>query len=165
MRSNPWKCHVWSTWLEDEELCQAINFATVSQEGPTCEGPMKVFVWQKVVFALPILYPHYIYPHYPQIVMSVFQRENPSIHTWELEIVIPTIIYTFLCGFPPLLSLHIQILERMIAQTLTTPNLRVKWGFGDVGKNWKKPIVGGCNQAELHVPGKLEKTRLRQVRW
>ena len=25
----------------------------------------KVFVWQKVVVTLPILYPHHIYPHYP----------------------------------------------------------------------------------------------------
>ena len=31
--------------------------------------------------------------------MSVFQRENPSKYTWELEIIIPTIIYTFPYGF------------------------------------------------------------------
>ena len=29
-----------------------------------------------------------------------FQRKNPRKYTWELEIVIPTIIYTILCGFP-----------------------------------------------------------------
>ena len=46
-------------------------------------------------FVLPILYLHYTYPHYPHIVRSAFQRENPRIHTWELEIVIPTIIYTY----------------------------------------------------------------------
>ena len=46
-------------------------------------------------FVLPILYPHYIYPHCPHIVGSFFQRENPRIHTLELEIVIPTIIYTY----------------------------------------------------------------------
>ena len=48
----------------------------------------------------------------------------------------------------------------MIAQTLATPNLSVKGGFGAARKHWKKPIVGGCNQVELRDPGKLEKTRL-----
>ena len=111
------------------------------------------------------LHPYYIYPHYPHIVKSVFQKENHSIHTWELEIVISIIIYTFLCGFLLLLPLQIQILERLIAQTLTTPNLSIKWGFGAARKYWKKPIIGGCNRAELHDLGKLEKTRLCQVLW
>ena len=62
---------------------------------------------KKLYFALPSLYPHYIYPHYPQIVRNVFQRENPRKYTWELEIVIPTTIYTFPCGFPLLLPLHL----------------------------------------------------------
>ena len=98
MRSNPQKGHVWSIWLENEELCQAVNFATVSREGPTRKGPTKVSIWQKIVFALPSLYPHYIYHHYLRIVRSAFSKENPSKYTWELEIVIPTIIYTFPCG-------------------------------------------------------------------
>ena len=63
----------------------------VSQEMPNCKRPTKVSVWQKVVFALLCLYPHYIYPYYPQI-MSAFHRENPRQYIWELEIVIPTII-------------------------------------------------------------------------
>ena len=36
--------------MEDEELCQAVIFTTVSREGPTREGLAKVFVWQNVVF-------------------------------------------------------------------------------------------------------------------
>ena len=116
-------------------------------------------------FVLPSLYPHYIYPHYPHIVRSAFQRENPRKYTWELEIVILTIIYTFPCGLPLFLSLYIQILERLIAQTLTTPNLSVKWGFGTAGKHWKKPIIGECNRAELWDPRKLEKTRFQEASW
>ena len=118
-----------------------------------------------VIFALPSLYPHYIYPYYAHIVRSAFQRENPRKYTWELEIVIPTIIYTFSYSFPLLLPLHIQILEWLIAQTFTTLNLSVKWGFGASRKHWKKPIVGGCNQAELRDPIKLEKTRFREASW
>ena len=54
---------------------------------------------KKLCFALRSLYPHYIYPNYSQSVRSSFQRENPRKYTWELEIVIPIIIYTFPCGF------------------------------------------------------------------
>ena len=61
----------------------------------------------KSLFALPILYPHYMYPHYPWIVKSAFQRENPSKYTWELEIVILTIIYTFPYGFPQTHTSHL----------------------------------------------------------
>ena len=125
-----------------------------------------------VMSVLPSLYPHYIYLHYPQYIPSLptyckecFHREYPSIHTWELENIIPTIIYTFPCDFPLLLPLHIQIFERLIAQTLTTPNLSVKWVFDTAGKHWKKPIVGGCNRVELRDPGKLKKTRFWEASW
>ena len=91
-------------------------------------------------FVLPSLYPHYMYPHYLRK------------YTWVLEIVIPTIIYTFPCGFTQLLPLHLYILERLITQTLTTPNLGVKWDFGVVWKHWKEPFIGGCNRAELQDP-------------
>ena len=64
-------------------------------------------------------------------------RENPSKNTWELEIVIPTILYTFV-EFPHLLPLHFHTIERLRAQTITTPFESVKWGFGAAGKHWKK---------------------------
>ena len=116
---------------------------------------LRVFRWQ----GLPTRYPrnilfcyfgissplclhlHYIYHHYPHIKRSAFQRENPRYNPWKLEIVIPTILYTILYGFPQLLPLHIQILEILIAQTLTKPILNVKWDFGTTGKHWKKPFV------------------------
>ena len=60
----------------------------------------ETFCLTKIKLLYQILYPHYKYPHYPWIVRSAFQRKNPRKCTWELEIVIPTIIYTFLCGFP-----------------------------------------------------------------
>ena len=103
-------------------------FVSVSRERPSHEILAKLSVWQKVMFcftkSLPILY---IYPHYPQIIRSAFQRENLRKYTWELEIVIPTIIYTFPCGFPQLLPLNLHILERLLTQTLTTLILSVKW--------------------------------------
>ena len=80
-------------------------------------------------------------PTLPTYWNECFQRENPSHNPWELKIVILTILYTIHCGFPQLLPLHIQILKRLIAQTLTTPILSGKWGFGAVRKHWKKPFV------------------------
>ena len=84
--------------------------------------------------------------------MSAFQRENPRKYTWEVEIVIPTIIYTFPYGFPQLLPLHLHIFERLLPQTLTTPILSVKWDFGAIWKHWKEPFIGGCNWAKLQDP-------------
>ena len=105
----------------------------------------KTLCWQKFYLLYQILYPHYIYPLYPQIIRSAFQRENHSKYTWELEIVIPTIIYTIPCGFSQLLPLHLYILERLLVQTLPILILSVKWDFGVAGKHWKEPFIGGCN--------------------
>ena len=114
----------------------------------TCE----TFCLAKRKVALPnSLLVLYIYPYYPRIVISVFLKENPSKYTWELEIVIPTIIYTFPLGFSLLLPLHLYILERFLAQTLTTPNLSVEWNFGAAGKHLKEPFSGGCNRVELRI--------------
>ena len=106
-KSNLQKGHVWSIWLEVEESHQAIKSTSVSREETSREVPVKLFVWKKDKVLYQILYPHYIYSHYLWIVRSAFQRENPSKYTWELEIVIPTIIYTFPCGFPLLLPLQL----------------------------------------------------------
>ena len=107
---------------------------------------------KKLCLVLPSLYSHYIYPHCPQIVRGAFQIENPRKYTWELEIVIPTIIYTFPSSFPQLLPLHLHFLERLQAQTFTTPILSVKWYFGTIGKYRKEPFIGGCNRVELRDP-------------
>ena len=39
--------------------------------------------------------------------------------------------------FPHLLPLHFQTIERLLAQTLTTPSESVKWRFGAARKHWK----------------------------
>ena len=105
--------------------------------------PRNILFCYFVIFDTPYLYPHYIYSYYPHMLKSVFQRENPSHNLWELKIVIPTIY----CGFSQLLHLYFQILEKLIAQTLTTPILCVKRGFGTARKYWKKSSFGGYNRA------------------
>ena len=65
---------------------------------------------------------------------------------------LPTILYIISLKFPLLLPLHLYILERFLAQTLTLPILSVERSFGAFGKHWKKPLSGGCNRAELRDP-------------
>ena len=131
--------------------------------------PRNIMFCYFVISDTPCLYLHYfllntIYTHITHILRGVFfQRENSSYNPWELEIVIPIILYTIHCGFPQLLPLHIQILERLIAQTLTTPILSVKWGFGVAGKHWKKPFVWWMQLGWIAWSGELEKTRFCQV--
>ena len=105
-------------------------------------------------------YTHYIYPHYPHIERSAFQRENPSHNPWELVIIIPTILYTIHCGFPQLLPIHFQIVERLIAHTITILILSVKWGFGVTGKYWKKPYIWWMQSGWIAWFGELENTSL-----
>ena len=130
-------------------------FSRIShREGLPARYRQNILFCQFIISYTPSLYPHYIYPHYPHIEKSTFQRENLSHYPWEWEIVI--ILYTIHCGFLQLLPLHIQILERLIAQTLTTPILSGKWDFGAARKHWKKPF-GGCNRAELRVSESLRR--------
>ena len=50
---------------------------------------------------------------------------------------------------PHLLPLHFHIIERLIAQTLTTPFQSVKWSFGTAGKHWKKPRMADATWSLL----------------
>ena len=102
---------------------------------------------------------HTIYTHK---CWGVLLRENPSQTPWELEIIIPIYLYTYACGFPKLLPLHFHNIERLIAQTLTTPFLSVKWAFGVARKHWKKPRMADATWSLLRDP-ELDKTRFREA--
>ena len=124
------KVHDWKM-----KSCARLDISRVScGQGQPMKDSRDSLFGKKLCFALPCIYTHYIYHHYPQIVRSAFQRENPRKYTWELEIFIPTIIYTFPCSFLQLLPLHLYILERLLVQTLTTLILSVKWDFGATGR-------------------------------
>ena len=136
-----------------------------SRVRPSPRDTHETFYFAFLEYLLHHVFTHYIYPHYPYIERSAFQRENPKYNPWELEIVMPTILYTIFCGFSQLPPFHIQILERLITQTLTTPILSVKWGFGAVGKYWKKPFVWWMQSGWIAWFRELEKVRLHQVNW
>ena len=142
-------------------MCPAHDWNAKSQERMVTAGFCEclagkaflrnILFCQFVISDTHYLYANYIYTHITHKCWGVLLRENPSHNPWELEIVISTILYTIHCGFPQLLPLHFHILERLLAQTLTTPILSVKWGFGAGGKHWKKPSFGRCNQAYCEI--------------
>ena len=97
------RAHNWNVNNHD-----SLEFSRVSRGwGPPAKYSRNILFCYFCYVVLLSIFPHYIYPHYPHIVRSAFQRENPIKYTWELEIIIPTIIYTFSYGFPLLLPLHI----------------------------------------------------------
>ena len=74
-----------------------------------------------------------------------FWREKTLVTHLSVRDCIPTIIYTISLKFSSTLSLHLHILERFLAQILTSSNLSVERSFGAYGEYWKKPLIGGCN--------------------
>ena len=156
----------WFSWVSHKKLtcekatCRAHDwkmkshaslevFTSVSWERPTHEGLVKLSVWQKVMFCLTMSLPILYIPTLPINCKECFFREKTLKYTLEST---PIIIYTFPCRFSQLLPLHLYILERLIAQILTTPILSVKWEFGAARKYWKEPFIGRCNWAELWNP-------------
>ena len=75
-------------------------FASISLVRPSHEGLAKLFVWRKIIICFTMSLPTWYIPSLPTNCNECFLERNPYKYTWELEIVIPTIIYTFLCGFP-----------------------------------------------------------------
>ena len=59
----------------------------------------ETFCFAKLSFLIHIFCTYTIYTHITHRCWRVLQRENPNHKPWELEIVIPTILYTITCGF------------------------------------------------------------------
>ena len=72
----------------DKTSWRQLCFASSSQVRPSCE-----------TLVIHTFYTHTIYTYITHRWWGVLQRENPSHKPWELEIVIPTFLYTIACGF------------------------------------------------------------------
>ena len=93
--------HVSDTWLECEESIQ-IEIA-VSREYLASKAfprdTRETFCFARLCYLIHTFCTHTIYTHITHKCKGVLQRENPSKTPWELEIVIPTILYIIVCGF------------------------------------------------------------------
>ena len=88
------------TWLECEESGQMV--AAVSHEYHAGKAlpwdTRKTFCSASLSNLIHTFCTHTIYTHITYKWIGKPLRENPNKNTWELEIVLPTILYTFVCG-------------------------------------------------------------------
>ena len=99
--------HVSCTWLECEELVQmeiaqmeTAMFYKYLVDKTFPRDTRKTFCFAKLSFLIHTFCAYTIYTHITHRCWGVLQRENPRHKPWQLEIVIPTYLYTFACGFP-----------------------------------------------------------------
>ena len=141
------------TWLECEESVQMET--AMSREYLAGKAfprnTRKTFCYARLYYLIHTFYTYTIYTHITHKWEEESLRENPSKKTWELEIVILTFLYTFYLWNFLISYLSISI-ERLIAQTLTTPFKSVKWSFGAAGKHWKKPRMADATWSLLRNP-------------
>ena len=90
-------------------MCPAHDWNAKSQERMVTAGfceclagkafPRNILFCQFVISDTHYLYANYISTHITHKCWEVLLRENPSHNPWELEIVIPTFLYTIYYGF------------------------------------------------------------------
>ena len=89
---------------------------------------------------------HTIYTHITHKFWGVFLRENPSHKPWELEIVIPTYLYTIACGFSltPTSSFpyHWEVDSPNTYQTLSKCQVRIwyRWEILEEARFWRMQL-------------------------
>ena len=107
----------------------------------------EIFCFAELLYLIHTICSHTIYTHITHRCWGVLLRENPSHYTWELEIVIPIILYTIHCGFSSTpTSLYPYPWEVDSPNTFHTL-LECQVRFWCCWKHWKKPSFGRCNRA------------------
>ena len=89
--------HDWNAKSQNRwrQLC----FASSSRVRPSRETPVKHSVLSDCHLWYTLSVPTLFYTHITHRCWGVLLRENSNHKPWELEIVIPTYLYTFACGF------------------------------------------------------------------
>ena len=104
---------------------------------------------------------HTIYTHITHNCWGVLLRENPSQKPWELEIAIPTYLYTFGCGFfstpTSPFPYHWKVDSPNTYHTLSECQVRI-WCCWEALEEAKD---GKCNMELVAGTGELDKTKVR----
>ena len=104
-----------------------------------------------------------IYTHITHKCEESFREKNPSKTAWELEIVIPTILYTFVLGisssptspFP----YHWEVDSPNTYHALWECQVKFWCCWEALEEAWN----GGCNMELVAGSGELDKTRFREA--
>ena len=104
-----------------------------------------------------------IYTHITHKCEGELLRENPSKNTWELEIVIPTILYTFVCGISssPIspFPYHWEVNSPNTYHTVWECQVR----FWCCWETLEEAKDGKYNMELVAGSGELDKTRFREA--
>ena len=103
------------------------------------------------------------YTIYTHMCWGVLLRENPNHKPWELEIVIPTYLYTFACGFSSTptspFPYHWEVDSPNTYHTLSECSMRF-WCCWEALEEVKD---GRCNMELVVGSGELDKTQFREA--
>ena len=157
--------HVPYTWLEYEESVQMETI--VSHEylagkaflQDTCE----TFCSAKLYYLIHTFCTYTIYTHITHKWCRELLRENPSQNTWELEIVIPTILYTFVSGISSSHTSPFPYHWKVNSQN----NYHTFWEcpvrFWCCWETLEEAKDGKCNMELVVGSGELDKTWFREA--
>ena len=119
----------------------------ILQVRPSREIPTKHSILLNCHFWYTLSVPTLYIPPLPTYVEEWFWEKTLATNLRVRDCYTHNSLHNPLWFFTQLIPLHFYILEKLIAQTFTTPILSVKWGFDAAGKHWKKPDFGECNRA------------------
>ena len=157
--------HVPCTWLECEESVQMET--AVSREYLVGKAFLRdtreTFCSARLYCLIHTFCTLIIYTHITHKCDGELLRENPSKNTWELEIVIPKILYTFVCGisssptspFP----YHWEVNNPNTYHTIWEFPVR----FWCCCETLEEAKDGRCNMELVAGSGELDKTRFQEA--
>ena len=89
--------HDWNAKSQDRLVTAGFRKCLAGKAFP--QDTRKTFCFVNLSYLIHTIYTHIIYTHITHKCLGVLLRENPNHNPWELEIVIPTFLYTIHCGF------------------------------------------------------------------
>ena len=89
--------HDWNAKSQDRMV--AVGFCEYLAGKAFPRDTYETFCFADLSYLIHTISTHTIYTYITHRCWGVLLRENPSHNLWELEIIIPTILYTIHCGF------------------------------------------------------------------
>ena len=161
------KCHVRSTWLEVEESCQTVVFASVSLVRPSRETVAKHSVWRFFKCDFPTLHPFYIYTlithkcvwgHSERKTLDRFFTTHTSIFKRESY---SSLVRNHRSLFS--IPLHYQTLRGDLYPNTIHTFLECSECFWSCWETLEEAKDGRCNMELVAGSGELDKTWFREA--
>ena len=92
-----WPTDDWN--VKSQDMMEIAVFRECLTSKAFLRDTYEIFCFAELSFLIHTFCTHTIYTHITHRCWEVIQRENLSHKPWELEIVIPTILYIIVCGF------------------------------------------------------------------